>query len=121
MNSKFKEIWNKYEAWSAPMAMFLFLLAGMGIGEKIAEANLAVKHNDAIQSLNAVIADKDKRLREYRDIQLSNQGTVVDLAKSAADSSAKSAQASVTSAAAAQAAAEAAALPDVIPAKGKAK
>lgn len=109
MHRKIKLFVERHQAWAAPLAMVFFLLTGLQIGAKIGSsqtqelnAKTINQQNLDIAAKDAIIREKDLRMRTLQDRSFSTQDKN-------SESAVKSADAAIEAARAAQAAAAAAA------------
>jgi len=105
MNRKIAAFWNKYEAWVAPLAMALFLWAGLVIGLRWGASEQAAISADTISKLNEVIVAKDDRLRklqgdtvEAKDTAIAAKDETIKVTKDAASQAAEVAKAAAEAA-----------------------
>jgi len=108
MSPKIAALWDKHEGWVAPLAMAMFLWAGIKIGTHITETEQATACAATINGMSeqigvkdARIIDKDRRLRTLQDTNTEGQQDLVEAAKTTAEAAAKSAAAAQKSAEAA--------------------
>lgn len=109
MNRKFRVFWDKHEGWVAPIAMLLFLWAGIKIGAHTAISDQALMCSQTISDMSEQIGTKDQRIidkdQRLRTLQDDKSEGIVDAAKATAEAAANAAAAAQKSAEAAASAA----------------
>jgi uncharacterized protein YfeS len=109
MHRKIKLFVERNQNWAAPLAMVFFLLAGLQIGAKIGSSQTQELNAKTINQQNLDIANKDAIIRE-KDLRMrALQDRAFETQDKNSISSVKSADAAIEAARAAQAAAAAAA------------
>ena len=109
MNRRLRYLWDKYEGLAAPLAMGLFLWAGIKIGSTMAISDQALICTKTINEMSQQIGNQDEEL-SVKDIQLRTlEDTANDDKEELVKAAKSSAEAAVEAATAAKKTAEAAA------------
>lgn len=97
MKERLRRWWDRYEAWIAPCAMFMFLVSGIQVGIWIGTAQENENHVSQVHELNRkidekdqIIQVKDKRLAELEQKTVS--GEVIEAVRAAAQAAKSSAE-----------------------------
>lgn len=116
MHQRIKQFWDKYEGWAAPLAMVFFLVTGLQIGSRIGSTETQLLNAQTIRdqaeliiSKDAIIRDKDARLRAMQDLQINGKDQLSELANKSLDAAQQAAKAAQEAAKAASQSADSAA------------